>query len=761
GITVVDSSKAPGYGSKRQSWGSIAPAGPPPTAPLPPIPTTATPSEKKENRKSINLASPTTGSFPFPKAPPSEVTTRVSMDATPTTTTFAMNNSPSGATFGHGISGRRDGDHSRGSSFGSSGGVSNRPLSYPYPYGAAAPLKLGLGNGSVATFGGSEANASTTSFSLDDSASSGSNPTSKVNSHVPNLSTSSATSNGTAYASIGRRVTRMSTESFQGGLAALGALNRGEFGNSPGGSQTGDSPNGKSTNASNPTQPSVGGATLRSLSIGQDVDDDEPIDVQKELEALRRERADRRISTASVNSNFSTKTGNTFRGASSKVMDVSPEEVQDDDGAELAGERLLGSVGDGLEGLASLGLGSPWNTAGRKSQSSRSLGLGKYGLGISSPAGSRPGSSRGIGPSSLGSRPTSMSRRTSLFADSNATLEPGELPGLTFPSATPGSHSPAYQSSGITSSNGTWARNPVAVEDDMDETITLSRRKETSENRATARESLLDLYERRGSDSTVDTFESGAVGSGSTFAARMSAEMENRNSTASSDAHQLIMKSKGSTTRSLKTGAALIPELTVEDVGGNHPLNPADHQRFYSHRDAHTSNSSSPNQERLMNVTVWNDAPMTPTSATSHGSVFQEVQHTGIKQHDSEAAPRTSTSSWATASTARVPNARADPTPSTLPSSISAAPISTSATSASLRPSLETNRPDSAMSSRSATKKRFATPPTLSISQATPLSSETSLARFDIDDKDEEDEEEDDLLASPSAGRDRGKGAQA
>ncbi|KAG8786187.1 hypothetical protein FRC15_011944 [Serendipita sp. 397] len=776
-ISILEGPRTPGtgnpYATKRQSWGSVGSAGPPPTTPLPPIPTappsaTATLDGKKENRKSINLASPTTGSFPFPKAPPSEVTTRVSMDATPTTTTFAMNNSPSGATFGHGISGRRDGDHSRGSSFGSSADGRNRPLSYPYPYAIAAPLKLGLGNGSVATFGGSEANGSTTSFSLDDSSSSNSNPGSGKNGHVSNFSTSSATSNGTAYAAIGRRVTKMSTESFHGGLAALSALGRAEHRSSPGGSQSSDSPNGKISTSVNGSQPAVGGITLHSLSIGHEIDDDEPIDVQKELEALRRERADRRISTASVSSNFSSKTGNTFRGASSKVMDVSPEEVQDDDAAELAGERLLGSVGDGLEGLASLGLGSSWGTAGRKSQSSRSLGIGKYGQGISSPAGSRPGSSRGLGSSGLGSRPTSMSRKAQLFGElSTASDQNGLSPSmaLAFPSLTQpvasGNQSPAHQSSGIASLSGTLTRLPLLVDDDADETITLSRRQGVENSRATARDSLFDLYDRRDSDGTIETFETGVVGSGSTFATRMSAEMENRNSTASSDSHHLLMKSKrASLTRYAKAGAEPIPELTVEAPKEHDEKTPIlldrvrhpEDQNSYFHRNVQNPSSASP-RERLMNVAVWNDAPTTPNSAISHGSVFREMQQTVDQQPDSEAAPRTSTSSSATTSTARVPNIKGNLASSTLSSSIPSTSLSNSTTSASLRPSLEVNRPDSAMSSRSATKKRFVTPPTLSISQATPLSSETSLARFDT----EYDDEEDDLVASPSAGRDRRK----
>lgn len=739
-IPLGDGQKTPGSGSyayRRQSWGSVSAAGPPPTTPLPPIPTT--PMGRKENRKSINLASPTQASFPFPKSLGPGTSTAAT---TPTTATFPYS-APSVATFGHGIGGAasvRDGEHSRASSFGSTGDMHRGGV-----YTSTMPLKLGLGNGSVATFGGG---GSPSEFGGEDSnpSMSGTPPRQNRPGHMPNFSTSTTTSNGTAYAAIGRRVTRLSTESFNGGLAAIAALSRVDSGT---GSQSSNSPNGPINN----TMPAP-------QILGVDMDD-EPLDVQKELELLRREKAERRVSSASMLSNFSTRSNNTFRGAASKVMDVSPEEVQDDEGAELAGERLLGSVGAGLEGLA-----STWGP-GKRTQSARSLASAK--LGIGTPPTSRPGSSRGDR-----SRPTSFIssvRKGSLLAegeDVNSRTQSPSAASLVAPSLTQSisrGHSPAYQSSAATTPFNTLPRSQLHQsyeEDDADETITLNRAPSLSSNghRATARESLFSLYARRESDDSIQTFEPGVVGSGSTFASRISEEIENRNSVASSNSAHLMIKPKG--TSSKRT----VPDVTLEDASDpsgktpmafpNKPL--SDDHRSTSNIHTSVSVESHESQDRLVNISVWDDAaPVTPNSASSHataspngwlGQLPKGPASNNVESAMDESLPRTSISSSHSDKSRLAPS-----TSSSSASALTITPGTAFAPSgvSSSKPSLELERPSSAMSSGLQTP--FPAPPALNVHQATPLSSETSLAMYQYEDQDEED----DVLASPSAGRDRGK----
>jgi hypothetical protein len=74
-------------------------------------------------------------------------------------------------------------------------------------------------------------------------------------------------------------------------------------------------------------------------------------------------------------------------------------------------------------------------------------------------------------------------------------------------------------------------------------------------------------------------------------------------------------------------------------------------------------------------------------------------------------------------------------------------PLSSGPLPASNKQSLDIDRPNSAMSTGS--RRRIVAPPALSLSRATPLSSETSLVLPD---------DEDDAPASPSAGRYRAKG---
>ena len=644
----------------------------------------------------------------------------------------------SAGTFGHGIGGAstHNGDHSRASSYGSIGEM-------PRGYSSAVPLKLGLGNGSVATFGA----GSPSEFGGDDSnpSASGTPPRTNGPGHMPNYSTSSMTSNGTAYAAIGRMVSHMSTESFAGGLAAIAAMNKPEFATD---SQPSNPPNGPT----NVPTPQILGADM----------DDEPLDIQKELEFLRKEKADRRVSSASMLSNFSTRSNNTFRGAASKVMDVSAEEVQDDDGAELAGERLLGSVGAGLEGLA-----STWGP-GKRTQSARNLASAK--LGIGTPSTSRPGSSRGDR-----SRPTSFinsARKGSPLADgediSSRTQSPSAA-SLIAPSLTQSmsrGHSPAYQSSGFATPFNTLPRSHLrqsVEDDDADETITLNRAPSLSStgNRATARESIFSLYARAESEESIQTFEPGVVGSGSAFASRISAEFENRNSVASTNSAHLMIRSKGTSSK------RDVPDVTLEDASdpsGNTPMAfpnrhlPEDH-RSTSNTYAPRSVESHEGNDRLVNIGVWDDAPVTPNSASSHatatldgwpGQLPKKQFSNNAESVLDEAPPRMSTSS-SLSDKSRL-------APSTSSSSASALTITPGTAfgppgTPSSKRSLEVERPNSAMSSSS--RNRFPAPPALNIHQATPLSSEVSLAAFHNDDHDVDE----DVLASPSAGRDRGKAA--
>jgi hypothetical protein len=687
--------------NKRMSWGSVASAGPPPTTPLPPVPmtpatatssyapssyATSVVSDGNGKRKSVTLNSPTTSSYPFPS--------KFDM-TTPTNTTFHRS-TPSGATFGHGVGpnfflrdrdhASRTVDHSRASSFGSAteGGRGTSTV------GDFGEFKLGMNaNVSVTTFGGDYREDMTTG---------------RKSRHVSNFSTSTTTSMGAAAAASGgmKRVDSWKArdtvlgESFQGGLAALSALNMSRGSGSPGSSSS-DPASRPLSKQSNPQ--------IRTpyTSLGEE---DAPIDVQKELELLRRDREkrekmERRASTASVMSNMSTKTTGTFRGAGSKIMDVSASDVMDDELAEMAGERLLGSVGDGLEALAF-----------GKRKGSR--------LGLGSANNSRPGSSAGI------TRKTSTS-------------------GL------------ASHSTGITSQSSALSSSVVQspeMEDEADITITLPRASALSApspNPNLNRESILSFY--GGSpDESIETFETGRVGSGSTFVARLSAEMDSRSSNGSSFGQHLMMKDSSSMG---------LPRVMVEDITSGKTKTgfsrafPDNHEEISRKHGQVLGREKDDGQERLINITVWNDAPITPRAGESNWShsssidqerrsIDQYVAPANNNQTSASLSPsaRPSLESTLTARFTRSPS----PSGTSFHSHSTVKPNQPGTSSA--KPSIDLDRPDSAMSS--ASRGRFPAPPALSLSRATPLSSETELALHD---------DEDDVLASPSAGRDRGKTA--
>ena len=746
-------------------------AGPPPTTPLPPIPTSISSSDtekgrKMNNRRSINLPSPVISSYPFPSARDKD-----SEVATPTTATHTSfhRSSPSGATFGHGIGGgggyaMRDGYHSRGSSFGSNMESFNGLA--PSSFRATMRLGMNMPNSSVSTFGGVK-NASTSSFG--DDGSSGGNAESTVGGgnggggryrHSTSYSTSTTTSTGTAAAGNGRRSPR---ESFGPGLAVIAALSRGEL---PGGSVSPNSqysdPNsgshsGKSSayggnfgsNTTTTTQPPPASAVAASFLHNEEDDGGlPPIDVQKELEALRREKADRRVSTASMMSNFSTRTTNTFRGAASRVMDVSPDEVRDDEAAELAGERLLGSVGDGfgLEGLAAFG-------------KRKGLGFGVGRLGNSSGGpGSRPGSSKGP-PGSPSSQPGS-SRGPA--GPSGLGREKGTPPLST---ATTSSDPPRLSSSGFQSNSTlpfavSGASTPSvysSVEEDADRTITISR-----DRSAQAR------YGRRASDEdTMERFDTGIGGPEAVSNARTSAEMESRTSNGStiSSQHHLMMK-KGSSRE--------VPTVKVEENGGRTPLvlkkvrtsgTSSWVAQYRGFHDPNRTEDQADDSGRLINIAVWNDAPATPLSGDFHSPVglSGELEDGGGGGRQQLASDPTSSarqesdtlSGGPVLDVTGTPRQVRSPSPSN--TSISHATITpfsrgnkAGSSISSGKPSLDIDRPDSPISAASSSRRHFVPPPALSISRATPHSSEVSLVM-----PEDKGEEEEILLASPSAGRDR------
>ncbi|KIM21079.1 hypothetical protein M408DRAFT_12765 [Serendipita vermifera MAFF 305830] len=748
-----------GQGSSNQqqstSAGHIGWAGPPPTTPLPPIPTNSSDSDKgtKNNRRSVNLASPIQGSFPFPSSRDKDGSVVGTEVSTPTAWTFHGHRSnPSGATFGHGIGGggggggnMRAGDHSRGSSFGSTmdGASSLAPSIFRSTTGTGRALGMGLPNSSVSTFGGNKnPNASTSSFGEDGSSGGGGGSGTGGYGHSTNYSISSA---GTAFAGGGSRSPR---ESFGPGLAAIAALSRGEVPNHGGSpiSQYSDphssSPSGKS--AYRNAAPGI----QTHPPHGSGDDDNAPIDIQKELEAIRREKADRRVSTASMLSNFSTRTTNTFRGAASRVMDVSPDEVRDDEAAELAGERLLGSVGDGLEGLAAFG--------------KRRVGGGASPnkLGPSSGANSRPGSSRGTGPTIPGTSPLALGAIKGTPPSTAISPEPSLHSEATH------IHSPAFQSSGAQSpafgSSTPSIHTPDGDDDDADQTITLQRGGQQ-------RPGLAQWGRRPSENDTIETFEPGVVGSGSTFAARLSAEMENRasnGSTVSSQHHLMMTK-----------GSKGVPTLKVEEesgeTSGKTPLAfknkslPEDASNEYSRTAPvpHDRNGADGRSNGLVNVGVWDDAPVTPVSGDFHSSFKSAGNGEGaggrqdgldhsilasLKQHGPTASGTSNLDVTDTPRQARSPSPSSTSYSHTTitPFNFGGGAKSTS----SGKPSLDIDRPDSALSNTSSSTRPRIVPPALSLSRATPLSSETSLIMPD---------EEDDVLASPSAGRDRGNGKQA
>ena len=676
---------------------SLGWAGPPPTTPLPPIPTASSDSDrgKKNNRRSVNLASPIQPSYPFPSSREKDA----GETSTPTATAahgFHRSN-PSGATFGHGM---RPGDHSRGSSFGSAmDGASNLgPSIFRSAGGGGRGVGMGLGNGSVSTFGGTK-NASTSSFGDDGSSGNGGNG---GYGHSTNYSISSA---GTAFAGGGSRSPR---ESFGPGLAAIAALSRGEIPNGNGSPSSQYSPQYSDPNSGSPSGKSAYGTPGIQTYPPHDNDEEDvaPLDIQKELEKIRREKADRRVSSASMLSNFSTRSTNTFRGAASRVMDVSPDEVRDDEAAELAGERLLGSVGDGLEGLAAFG---------------KRRGLSNK-LGTSGGAGSRPGSSRGAG---VTPKPT--------------------------PSSITASPEPFLRSdSNRLQSNGTQ-RSSAEMDEDADRTITLPRAPPQP-----TRDGLLAQWGRQPSDNdTIETFESGIVGSGSDFASRLSAEMDARASNGStvSSQHHLMMKGP----------SRVVPELKVEEMSetsGKTPLAfkskplPQDSSSGYSRTAPapHERNGDHGRSDRLVNVGVWNDAPVTPLGGDFDHGAGNPNPGGRVDALDSTSRTQSSMSSATTSNldVMGTPRQARSPSPSsTSYSHTTITPFNANGakSTSSGKPSLDIDRSDSPTSVASSAVRQFA-PPALSISRATPLSSEASLVMMP--------DEEDDILASPSAGRDRG-----
>ncbi|PVF94315.1 hypothetical protein CPB86DRAFT_776700 [Serendipita vermifera] len=695
-------------------WANMPAAGPPPMVPLPPIPNSHDNAvDLKGKRRSVNLASPVRSTFTYSAADSTAA-------STPTTTVFSSapsafhRSNPSGATFGvaRSVSGRSGGDHSRASSLGSATEASFRP-SVPALPGAFAGYKLAAGNASTSTFGGIGDGKNGSSSSLGEDPVPSLSFKNKARMHKPTFSTSTVDSDGTAYGND-KRFTTMSTDGFAGGLAALSA----SINSSTPSSGTDSSPSSNRITDARSTSSSAANIAAHRSFPTVAIEDEEPFDIQAELEKIkkdreRREKMDRRVSSSSMMSNFSTRTNNTFRGAGSRVMDVSPEEVQNDDAAEMAGERLLDSLGDDLEGLG------VWN-GGKKSHVSRSLALGKR-----TGSSSRPGSSKGPGSMINGSSGLSSA------ANSRPTSMIGAPKKINFPSLSPdlSPHGPTPD---------------VVVEaEDADQTITLPKTGiygtsslSKAQTSSSARESIFSLYTRRDSDQTFETFEEGVIGSSSNFANRLSTEMESRASSGSSISQQLSMKEP---TRRLGSNGK-IPDLRVEEAVNPHGRTPMASRTPLSDRSNEDKN--------LVDIRVWNEAPMTPRSADS--TQWHSSQANGGSSLTSKEATGTITSphketthsGHVPPSTSALQQHPSDSTPQS-----KTIPLTSDHLSTSNKQSLDIDRPNSAMSTGS--RRRIVAPPALSLSRATPLSSETSLVLPD---------DEDDAPDSPSAGRNRANG---
>jgi hypothetical protein len=514
-------------------WANMPAAGPPPMVPLPPIPNSQDSAvDLKGKRRSVNLASPVRSTFSYSAADSTAASTptTAAFHTGPPPSAFHRSN-PSGATFGVARSvSARSGDHSRASSLGSATEASFRP-SVPALPGAFAGYKIAAGNASTSTFGGIGDGRNGSSSSLGEEPTPFKSKARMSSGHKPTFSTSTAHSDETAYGND-KRFTTMSTDGFAGGLAALSA----SINSSTPSSGTDSSPS-RITDATRSTSSSAANIASQRTFPTVAIEDEEPFDIQAELEKIkkdreRREKMDRRASSSSMMSNFSTRTNNTFRGAGSRVMDVSPEEVQNDDAAEMAGERLLDSLGDDLEGLG------VWN-GGKKSHVSRSLAPGKR-----TGSSSRPGSSKGPGPSGLSS--AANSRPTSMIGSSKK---------IAFPQLSP---DPSPRGS---------APDLVIEAEDADETITLPKTGihgasslSKAQTSSAARESIFSLYTHRDS---IHMSDDGIAESGSNFGNRLSAEVESRASSGSSISQQISMKEP---TRRFGSNGK-IPDLRVEEAG--------------------------------------------------------------------------------------------------------------------------------------------------------------------------------------------------